>query len=265
MRNLLLVVITAILFSCTSKSDDDSDNIIVGSWNPYYNPELTSVVSVYNDQNILVRGSHPIDQQKKFVYDQIISAVKSQQPSIDLTGYTLIDISMLDNRPNADKPNLENELLAYGLDTVTFPHTWPPFAHGYTPEMMGTAVNGHPGHFLWWPLEGYNTNNTVEQHVGQFITGGTLGYSWGYNFNGLVDYLDSLLKDTSVKRIIYFHCTWGKDRTGALTFGWLYKHGGFNYEDAKSKVLAVSPVNDSYTMLINDYRAWVDSTTQKRR
>jgi hypothetical protein len=265
MRYFLIIAAIAALVSCSKSKPDDDTTIILGSWNPYYTPELTSVVSVYNNQNILVRGSHPIDQQKKFVYDQIISAVKAQQPSIDLAGYTLVDVSMIDNRPDGDMPNLNNELIAFGLDSTSVPDTWPPFEFGYSPALLGTTVNTHPGHFLWWPLEGYNPNNSVNQRVGQFITGGTLGYTWGFNFNGMIDRIDSLLKDTSVKRIIYYHCTWGKDRTGALTFGWLYKYGGLSYDSAIAKVLSISPVNEHYTVLMNDYKAWVDSTSHKKK
>ncbi|HTX89230.1 MAG TPA: hypothetical protein VMC08_09595 [Bacteroidales bacterium] len=264
MKYFLILATFALLASCKSSSDDTpepSQQIILGSWNPVYNGQYTSVIKVYNSRNILVRGSHPIDPKERFVYDSIFAAVHQQQPSLDLTGYSIVDISMLDNRPNADMPNLNNELIAFGLDSTAIPDSWPPFAQpgGYYPALLGSAVYGHPGNFLWWPVEGYDPSLPVKQRIGTFITGGTLGFTWGFDFNGLVDRVDSLLKDPLHKQIIYYHCTWGKDRTGALTFAWLIKYGGKDTTAAKNIVLAVAPVNDHYRKLMTDYAIWLDT------
>jgi protein-tyrosine phosphatase len=66
-----------------------------------------------------------------------------------------------------------------------------------------------------------------------------------------------LLKDPTYPKIIYYHCTWGKDRTGALTFGWLVKHGGYSKDNAIASVDSVFVPNEHYSAMIEDYYKWL--------
>jgi len=218
----------------------------------------TSVISVHG-QNVLVRGSHPIDVQGNFVYDQILSALKSKVPAIDFTSHTLFDVTMIGGQGTGEWTQLQQELQAYGLADTAVPSAWPPYTVGYVTKPLGKQVSGHPGRLCYWPIQGFNPAMTWEQKVGQFFTNnGYNGQPGGYNFNGLVGMLDSLLKDNTSRKIIYYHCTFGHDRTGALTFGWLVKFGGYTKEKAIAKVDSVFIPNEHYMGMINDYYKWLN-------
>jgi hypothetical protein len=258
MRKICFCVLLGLLFSCTSKDDDTvNDDLVVGWSNVVYQPELTRVVAVRNN-NVLVRGSFPIDARSNFVYDQIFSVVQAKVPSVNFSNHVIIDVSMIDNVQNAEWPQLQQELKVFSLADNAIPSDWPPYKIGYTAKLLGQKVCGHPGRFHWWPIEGFNPSMPWEQKVGQFFTNN--GYNnqpGGYNFNGLVDRLDSLLNDASYPKVIYYHCTWGKDRTGALPFGWLVKHGGYTKKAAISAVDSVFVPNDHYSGMISDYWTWL--------
>jgi hypothetical protein len=255
MKKIFFFLLLVVLSSCAKDPDMSGFNF---TWDfVAYDPGLTRVVSVYNN-NILVRGNFPIYPNGNFAYDSILKYIESKVPSINLSNHVFIDISMLDNVEKAEWPQLKQELAAYSLADTAIPSDWPPYKIGYTATLLGTTVSNHPGHFLWWPIEGFNPAMSWDQKIGQFFTNnGYAGQKGGYNFDGLVDRLDSLLKDESYPKIIYYHCTWGKDRTGALTFGWLVKHNNLSKDSAKATVDSVAAPNDHYTGMINDYWTWL--------
>ena len=255
MKSLPLILLLGLLAACSAKNNPEPEPNL-GFENVVYNPVYTRIVTV-SGSNVLVRGSFPCDARGNFVYDSILAYVMAKVPGISFDQHSLIDVSVIDNQ--GDAANLSNELFAYGLpDSVTM-ISWPPFTVGYKASLLGTQVCGHPGHFLWWPFEGYNPDNmSWEQKVGQFFTAdGYNGQPGGYDFNGLTDRIDSLLTDETYPKIIYYHCTFGKDRTGALTFAWLVKHGGFSKEAAKSKVDSVVVPNAHYSAMMEDYWTWL--------
>ena len=254
---LLLFVV---LISCTAKHDHDHDTEMVVNLqfdNVHYLSQRTALVARVGN-NFLVRGNLPIDPAGNFVYDSIIHFIETQAPGILTSSHWLIDVSMIDNRPAGELPELQNELKGYGLANTAIPDYWPPFSQGYVSLLQGEQVNGHNGRFFWWPIEGYSPRYSWNDRMSTFITG-------GYNFDGLVDKIDSLFRDTSQNRIIYYHCTWGADRTGALTYGWLVKHGGYSRDSALAKVNSVTIPNDNYRLMIDDYQKYLDSVGGKRR
>ena len=259
MKKIFCCLALAMLLACTSKKDDTiTDPQPILEWSlVYYNPAATKVVAVFNN-NILVRGSFPIDTDSVFAYTKIMEVVKARCPAMNFDNSTFIDISMLDNAPKAEWPQLQVELKAYNLADAAIPSKWPPYQTDYNAQLLGSKVCGHSGRFHWWPIEGFNPTMSWDQKVGQFFTKkGWNGQHGGYNFDGLVDRLDSLLRDESYPKIIYYHCTWGHDRTGALTFGWMVKHGGFTKADALLAVDSVATPNEHYSGMIDDYYKWL--------
>lgn len=258
MKKILLFLLLVLLFSCTKKKEDDVPTEPILQWTDVvYQPALTKVVAIHGT-NVLVRGSFPIDARGNFVYNQILDVVRAKEPFTDFSNHTIIDVSMIDNVANAELPQLRQEIYTFSIADSLLPYQWPPYTIGYKAKFLGTFVAGHSGRFLWWPIEGFNPAMPWDQKVGQFFTNnGWNGQPGGYNFDGLVDRLDSLLKDQSWPKIIYYHCTWGKDRTGALTFGWLVKHGGYSKDVAIASVDSVFVPNEHYSGMINDYWTWL--------
>ena len=209
--------------------------------------------------NVLIRGSLPIGSDSNFVYDQILAFVTTKLPSINFTNSTLIDVSVIGNMKTGEWKQLKQELTAFNLANTAIPYdSWPPYTVGYKATLLGSQVSGHASRFCWWPFQGFKSWWSQDQKIKQYFTNeGYNGEKGGYNFDGLVDQLDFLLKDESYPKIIYYHCTFGKDRTGALTFGWLVKHGGYSKTDALAKVDSVSIPNDDYSGMINDYFTWL--------
>jgi hypothetical protein len=258
MRKLLYCLLLLLLFSCTSKKEDETTNDIILGWtNLVYTPEFTRVVAV-NGNNILVRGSFPIDAQGNFVYNQILSFINSKVPSGNFSNCAFFDISVLDNVPAWELTQLQQELGIYGLANGEIPSDWPPFLNGYKPHFMGTQVSGHPGRFCWWPFKVAGSSDPIEKKIGQFFTdSGYMGQPGGFNFNGLVDRVDSLLQDQSTPKIIYYHCAFGKDRTGLITFGWQVKHNGKTKAWASASVDSVSALYGDYITFRDDYYHWL--------
>jgi hypothetical protein len=192
------------------------------------------------------------------VYDQIVSFVSGKIPSGNFTNHSIIDISVLDNVPAWELTQLRQELTAYGLANSAIPTDWPPFLNGYKPSFKGSQVSGHPGRFCWWPFKVPGSSDPMEKKIGQFITdGGYMGQPGGFNFNGLVDKIDSLMKDASTPKIIYYHCAWGKDRTGLITFGWQVKHNGKTKAWALASIDSVSALYGDYITFREDYYKWL--------
>ena len=258
MKKILPYLLLVLLFSCTKRQEDDIPTEPILPWTDVvYQPSNTKVVAV-NGNNVLVRGSFPIDAQRSFVYSQILAVVEARLPYVNFSNHTMVDVSMLDNNTNAEWPQLRQELKVFSIPDSILPVECPPYTVDYEAKLLGTFVSGHYGWFLWWPIQGFNLAMPWEQMVGQFFTNnGWNGQPGGYNFDGLVDRLDLLLKDPTYPKIIYYHGAWGKDRTWALTFGWLVKHGGYAKAIAIASVDSIVVPNNNYSAMIEDYYKWL--------
>jgi hypothetical protein len=256
MKKICLWLSALLLFSCTSKFDNITPKVDLRFTNVVYQPTVTKLVAVHG-QNILVRGSLPIDSSGIFVYFPIRNYLMTKL-SINMVYYTLIDVSLVDNIPRGELTQLNQELLNFNLPDSAVPSVWPPYTIGYKAKLLGKSVYFETARFLWWPIQGYDPALPWAQKVGQFFTNtGYNGQTGGFNFDGLVDRLDSLLNDETYPKVIYYHCISGNDRTGALTFAWLVKHGGLSKAAALATVDSVATPNNDYMGMINDYYTWL--------
>lgn len=142
MNKILSLTLIVLLFSCKKSNEVPADKPFLGWENVVYQPELTSVIAVYG-QNVLVRGSHPIDARGNFVYQQILSTVTTKVPAIDFKNHTLIDVTMIGGQGTGEWTQLQQELQAYGLSDTAVPSAWPPYTIGYVAKPLGTQVSGH--------------------------------------------------------------------------------------------------------------------------
>lgn len=183
---------------------------------PSYDSTRTYVVQ-QTAGNVLVRGNIPLRGDGTFAYDELNDALGAILPAFDLTAYTLIDISLIDNV--GELLWLQDEFTAFGAGPV--PTAWPPFSQGVDIyKRYGTSVRGHPGFLMWNPFEGCadeSNCSSVEPSL--------------FDFPGIVDNLNTLMTTRS-KTVIYYHCMNGHDRAGSLTACYMMKYMGRTRQEA---------------------------------
>jgi hypothetical protein len=196
-----------------------------------YMPKRTFLVKNIGT-NYLVRGNEPLNDDCTFAYDAINTKLKTLISGFDLTKYKLITISLIDNLPASERPDLESEFVAYGMTRnefdSTFPYstnpmsatTWPPYYRKVDVEKQyGTEVCNNKGSIIWYPVQGCSDmNNCALVEPSQ------------YNFSGLVDYIHQMMTEEK-ETVIYYHCEHGHDRTSALTGGYMLKYMGKTLND----------------------------------
>jgi hypothetical protein len=89
-----------------------------------------------------------------------------------------------------------------------------------------------------------------------------------FDFPGLVDFISQKLKEPGKKRVIYFHCVQGTDRTGAVHVGYLLKNYNLaanpvTLREAKDYALnpqTKTPPNDLALRVAAGYCQWLASS-----
>jgi hypothetical protein len=170
-----------------------------------------------SEGNLLIRGMDPAITGA-FSYNSIRDALLHRE-HIDITPYRLLVVNVIDNV--GERYVWAPEMVAFGVDPDTFPTTcWPPYLNHPNWKPQAQLGNGRwltdtasgLGNILWWPFEGLPAN----ERPGVYL------HSPGWDFSGLVGYLEFLLQNET-NTAIYFHCLLGADRTGALHTGYLLK------------------------------------------
>jgi len=216
---------------------------------PVYNPDRTFLVDSNSANNtFLIRGNQPLCADGvTFAYNElnaklqtILPGTGDPSPIFNLSNYTLIDISIIDDNPASERPVLEAEFACFGITSSEFdtnfpwPASWPPYLDpnlsNKLTNLYGTSVtvgtNSYSASVVWYPVQGCTSGSCPDVEVRQF------------NFNGLVDYLRKLVTTGSFL-VIYFHCEHGHDRTSAVTGGYQMKYMGISEQD----VLTLPPPN----------------------
>ena len=195
-----------------------------------YNP-LTNYLVASSGQSYLVRGNIPLLATKRtdsnltgytFAYDDLNTKLKSLIGGFStLHDYELLDVSIISNQPLPPSPLpplshsapathegllLDAEFLAYG---ATMPRTWPPTGQLQTP--YGTKVAGSTGSMIWYPVQGCMGESNCTEIEPYYL------------FIPFIDYLHKLLNEDK-KRVIYFHCWHGDDRTSAAHAAYMLKY-----------------------------------------
>lgn len=210
-----------------------------------FDPNRVAVVGNANG-NLLIRGNMPLDPSYQFTYTQIGEAV-----GVDLTAYTLLDVSLIDNV--SERVDWSAEWSAFGQSPAMFPaNVYPPYAKvpNWSPMIpYGSAVQGHPGSIYWWPIEGMPPGGNPA----------TLLYKPGYQFADLVDFVNGLFTSGTGKAI-YVHCMLGADRTGAWHMGHMMRTQKISYTEAlriASTTTAGGCPAPYYQNLAQAYETWL--------
>jgi hypothetical protein len=136
------------------------------------------------------------------------AALISDMQDFNLDDYRIIDISLLDH---GDINSLEFGVLLREFGGVQSTCSAPLAGgtlHGQTGNLISSA-------FAFCPSIDQHCKDTIDSDVGETCS-----------FSGRIDQLITLMneKDPSgKKRLIYYHCVLGSDRTGSITIGYLQK------------------------------------------
>jgi len=149
--------------------------------------------------------------------DEKITAIHAAMANFNLDDYEVIDISLLNSNPDGnDMVEFETIRDAFGGVSSTCNAT-----------LVDTTFHGRNGNavlsdfYFCNPKDGGNDPDCVRSMVMDNVNPGSCSYS------GRIDQIVALVagKDQKpgTKRLIYYHCSQGSDRTGSVTMGYLQK------------------------------------------
>ena len=205
------------------------------------------------DGAVITRGATPLNQDAAgdytFAYDELIARVR--ELSIQkLEKPTLIDICLLDCVDERDifVPEIE----AFGVHGYRWPSTyWPPYLQaGWMPTTLhGVEVCDHIGCLCWWPIQGMAEGDDYPVFL----------ESPGWDLDGCVENITTIVKRKYPESVIYFHCSSGADRTGALHTCYLLKQGMGFQKACEAADSLVGPPNVDYCRLRTAYDVYLKS------
>jgi hypothetical protein len=186
--------------------------------------------------NVLVRGNLPLvkkacypEEERCFAYDELNERLKQITggivPGFNLDDYEVIEWVLHDGKGNRDELNVEMKALGRTVGEITCGATWLPFQQcsQWDPKTLysSVALEKKPWGLIWWPMYACphrpcdDTNIIFDRCTEKEVA---LNKD-KFNFIEASQHLRSLLTAASPsgkKRLIYFHCIQGADRTGTL-------------------------------------------------
>ncbi|MHB8772648.1 MAG: protein-tyrosine phosphatase family protein [Syntrophales bacterium] len=252
-----------------------------------FDPAMLALVDRHpGTGNILVRGNMPVFtlvdgkrdgahvefDKRQLTYDELNSALNGKIPGFDLSEHRLIDISMIDDA-HAGRDTFIPEVKSFGLTVCDFNDgyenraCWPPkpdcspaweWGKLWGSGKVETQPEPKPdGQFVWWPTSacdrqpGDDINNTECANISL----DRLLYREGWNFSGLVDFLYEQMKvraEGDKRKVLYIHCSWGKDRTGSLAAAYLLKKAKEEKDAQLTLNKAIQAGKDAVNVVPND-------------
>lgn len=198
-----------------------------------FNPDRLALVDENSGNgNLLVRGNLPMItngpdscplpvNERSFAYDRLNEKMGKIITGFNLDEYEIIDITLIDNQSDKNQFTAELNVYGYTPETLTCGTEWPPYNNScaWDPTKIFETTHGagqHPWGIVWWPIYACGTIHcTSDAAVGLD----------NFDFKDLPGYLETLLAGAPAsgksKRLIYFHCMQGTDRTGALHAAYL--------------------------------------------
>lgn len=170
----------------------------------------------YENLNAMIKKEK--DVVPVYLPDSKKTFLSGEMQSFDMADYHVIVISLLNHADNTNYFDIEKAAFGGKFSQCT-------------QEVQEGSLNGQPATLIWSSVEGCADNYGVCNRLlnKDDENGGTCSYK------DLIARMNTLMaeKDPSgKKRLIYYHCTHGVDRTGMVTMGYLMKADSLNYPDA---------------------------------
>lgn len=247
---------------------------------PVFNSQVVGVVA--NQTNLLIRGNFPLNASLQWSYGALETALQSTLGSgFSLSGYDILDIIILDNTPDSEGTWMDDELATFGVSSDQAPFNvqpYPPYANdtGWNPTVQygssitTTDTRATPtASLMWWPLETQQDSSPTDDSWQPFLlptlqSGSPVpDWSAGYGLDAAAACLQSLFTASySTPLAIYFHCSHGTDRTGALCAAYLLLTGAASTAtDAITQATSLIPANIAP---VEDYQQLVDAYAQNQ-
>jgi len=146
------------------------------------------------------------------------TALQKITKRFNLDDYEVIDISLL----NTNSPNIDMQEFATINDAFGEVHT----VCNATPE--DTTFHGRNGHAIvsdfYFCRAGADDQECQKSMVMNLPNGDAGMYcSYAARIDQIIGLMAGQAKDPAKKRLIYYHCSQGSDRTGSVTMGYLQK------------------------------------------
>lgn len=147
--------------------------------------------------------------------DEKIAALQSAMATFNLDDYEVIDISLLNSKPEG------NDMVEF----ATIRDAFKGVSSTCNATLVDTTFHGRNGNAVlsdfYFCKDGADDANCVRSMVVDDVTPGSCSYS------GRIDQIVALMagkdQQPGKKRLIYYHCSQGSDRTGSITMGYLQK------------------------------------------
>jgi hypothetical protein len=210
-----------------------------------FEPEKLAIVDEnISYGNLLIRGNFPLncDTPRAFAYNQLEEKMKQLKgSSFNLADYEIILVSLINNAGNLNDLRAEENVFGLNPDSINCQNE---YSDG-TPELyrcldkyrttpyQNINPNHAPHQFYWWPLWICGADNCT-----------TLDTYSACKFKDISENFNTLLNTEppystgKKKRLIYFHCEHGCDRTGAVHAAYLM------FKDRNSKLLNLQKAID---------------------
>ena len=148
------------------------------------------------------------------------AALTTDLADFNLSNYQLIVITLVDNG-DVDSHYLGIETRDFGGKSSRCSE---PLADG--------TINGQSGNLIISTIGFCNTGDPASGTCQQLLTTDMGDYCSYANLISRIDALMSEKDPSGKKRLIYYHCVLGNDRTGSVTIGYLMKASSMSYTDA---------------------------------
>jgi hypothetical protein len=209
---------------------------------PHFNPNRVAIVDDF-EGNLLVRGNLPLvitdpddpDSEYRFAYAELKTKMEGKIPGFKIEDYEIIDFALIDNRVSGNKQMtaLIKALGMEGLGSIHCGDHWYPFQGcDWEPAEIywSTAVDKKLAGLVWWPVWACPSIPCMGDEIDTALD------PKQFNFIDASAFLNELLttkSESGKKRLIYFHCVQGTDRTGALHIAYILdKNPDLTFQEA---------------------------------
>lgn len=161
----------------------------------------------YNQLNTMLKNENTF--VPVYIKGSKKTALQAELKDFDLANYHVIDISLLNTGDdNAAFFNVENQAFGgqYARCSASIPD--------------GT-INGQGGNLIWSSIIGCADSSEGSQCIQDRLHTDNDGFCSYSNLMAEINTLMAQKDPSGKKRLIYYHCTHGADRTGGVTIGYL--------------------------------------------